>query len=306
MRRRENTFRVDYANVPSKPTFEEIHEFVSTELGLTRDQVLRIQCSRSLSCAFVKVIDLAIAQRVVEEHGDQHEMISDGKVYPIKISMEDGAVDVKVNDLSEDVPDDEIVKFLGQYGEVISIHEQVWGENFKFEGIPTGIRIVRMMVKTNIPSYVVIDSEITSISFYGQRQTCRHCADFVHNGISCVTNKKLLAQKLAAEKTSYAEVTKPKKPAAPAQQQSLPAPPKLLPQRPGPSSKPVGPQQQKPLAFQKRNKTKKNDVEPPLLEVDGAGAADAIDEGDASDGSAISTDSKGRPIRRHKKQKLNV
>lgn len=56
-----------------------------------------------------------------------------------------------------------------------------------------------MKVKQNIPSYVVIDGELTALSYYGQKQTCKHCQDYAHNGISCVENKKLLVQKTYAD-----------------------------------------------------------------------------------------------------------
>lgn len=207
MNRRENTFRIDLSNVPRKPSHEEVHEFVNTELGLQKEQVVRIQPSRSLQCVFVKVIELSIAQRIVAEHDNKHETEIDGKMYKLRIRLEDGAVEVKLHDLSEDVSDGKIVEYLRAYGDVISIRELMWDERYTFGGIPTGVREVKMMVKENIPSYVTIDGEITALSYYGQQQTCRHCSEFVHNGISCVQNKKLLVQKLNADQ-SYAKVVK--------------------------------------------------------------------------------------------------
>lgn len=207
MKRRENTFRIDYAHIPRKPSYEELHDFVSTELKLEKEQVVRIQPSRSLHCAFVKVSELAIAQKIVQEHDNRHETEIDGKIYKIRITLEDGAVDVKLFDLSEDVTDEQITGFLRAYGEVLSIRELMWDERYTFGGIPTGVREVKMMIKENIPSFVTIDGEITALSYYGQQQTCRHCTEFVHSGISCVQNKKLLIQKLDSEQ-SYAKVVK--------------------------------------------------------------------------------------------------
>lgn len=63
--------------------------------------------------------------------------------------MEDGAVDVKLYNLSEDVPNDKIVKFLGAYGDTLSIREELWDEKHLFSGLPTGVRIIRMIVKKN-------------------------------------------------------------------------------------------------------------------------------------------------------------
>lgn len=202
MSRRENTFRIDYSKVPRKPSYQELHHFVGSVLGLTREDVARIQTSRSLGCAFVKVRQLEVAQRIVAEHDNKHSTEVDGKAYPLRILLEDGAVEVKLTDLSEDVTNECIIDFLSGYGEVLSIHELMWDDKYLFGGIPTGVRVVRMMVHENIPSFVTIDGETTSLFYFGQQQTCKHCSEFVHNGITCVQNKKLLVQK------SYANVTK--------------------------------------------------------------------------------------------------
>lgn len=206
MNRRENTFRIDHSTVPRKPSFDAVHEFVGTALEMKHEEVIRLQCSRSLGCAFVKASDLETAQRIVEEHDNRHDLDVDNKLYRLRLRMEDGAKEVKLYDLSENVTDDEIVKFLLLYGDVLSVSEEMmWGEKYRFGQTSSGVRIVRMMVKKNIPSNVIIDGELTAVSYHRQRQTCRHCGEFGHSGISCVQNKKLLIQKLTAEK-SYASV----------------------------------------------------------------------------------------------------
>ncbi|XP_055543679.1 zinc finger protein 271-like [Wyeomyia smithii] len=111
-----------------------------TLLELKKEQVVRIQPSRSLQCAFVKVSELSLAQRIVEKHDNQHETEIDGKMYKIRIRMEDGAVDVKLFDLSKDVYDETFSDFLRAYGEVLAIRELMWDERFTFGGIPSGTR----------------------------------------------------------------------------------------------------------------------------------------------------------------------
>lgn len=208
MQRRENTFRIDYAKIPKKPSYEDLHYFVGTVLGMKREEVLRLQCSRYLNCAFVKASSLEVAERVVREHDNKHEMEVDNKKYPLRMWMENGGVDVKIHDLSEDVNDENIALFMQEYGDILSIRELSWDTKFTFGDIPTGVRIVRMVVKKNIPSIVTIDGETTCISYSGQLHTCRHCNELAHNGVSCIQNKKLLLQKLQAENISYAGVTK--------------------------------------------------------------------------------------------------
>lgn len=185
-----------------------VHRFVGETLGLKREEVLRVQYSRNLGVAFVKAASLEVAQKAVENNDNKHELTVDGKSYKLRLVMEDGAVDVKLYNLSEDVTNDKIVSFLSAYGETLSIREELWDEKHFFHGLPSGVRIVRMIVKKNIASYVNIDGETTMVSFFGQQHICRHCNELAHNGISCVQNKKLLLQKLAASNTSYADVRK--------------------------------------------------------------------------------------------------
>lgn len=207
MPRRENTFRVDYSQFPRQLSHEEIHKFVGKELGLTRENVCLLQPSKRLGCTFVEVNNLELAERIVRDHDNKHEFVFDGKTYKLRILMEDGAVEVRLFDLSNDVSNVHIAEFLAEYGDVLHIRDLLWDERSAFGGVKTGVRIARMVVKKNIPSLVTIRGEDTAVGYRGQRQTCVHCHEFVHVGIPCVQNKKLLAQKLVADQ-SYANVAK--------------------------------------------------------------------------------------------------
>ena len=88
MGRRENTFRIDFSNVPKKPDNAKVHSFCATVLGLKQGEVLRIQNSRTIGASFVKVIDLALAQRICEEHDNKHDILVDGKKYPLRMTLE--------------------------------------------------------------------------------------------------------------------------------------------------------------------------------------------------------------------------
>lgn len=210
MPRRENTFRVDYSQFPKHLSHEEIHKFVVTELGLTRENVLQMQPSRRLGCTFVKVNNLELAEKIVEQHDGKHEFVFDGKSYKLRITMEDGTVEVTVFDLPEDVSNGEVATFLTEYGDVKNVRDLLWDDRYgELGGITTGVRIARVAVRKNIPSLVTIDGEETAVAYKGQRQTCLHCHEFAHIGIPCVQNRKLLVQKATADQ-SYANVAKAK------------------------------------------------------------------------------------------------
>lgn len=224
MPRRENTFRVDYSQFPKLLSHEDIHKFVVKELGLTRENVLLLQPSRRLGCTFVEVNTLQLAETIVSQHDNKHEFVFDGKSFKLRITMEDGAVEVRLFDLSNDVSNDQIAEYLSEYGDVLSVCDLLWDERSAFGGVKTGVRIARMVVKKNIPSLVSILGEETAVSYKGQRQTCLHCQEFVHVGIPCVQNKKLLVQKLAADQ-SYASVAKQLAMAKQSAKPNLPPPP---------------------------------------------------------------------------------
>ena len=71
----------------------------------------------------------------------------------------------------------------------------MFGEEHGYEGVSLGIWSVRMVVKHNIDSWVTIDGAQAYVTYKGQLQSCRHCHEQTHTGISCVQNKKLLVQK---------------------------------------------------------------------------------------------------------------
>lgn len=135
--------------------------------------------------------------------------------------MEDGCVHVKLHDLSMDITDEQVTAYLTQYGEVFSVQELLWTDDYEFAGLPTGIRLVKMLLQQPIKSFVSICGENTYVTYSGQRATCKHCGEYIHTGIPCVQNKKLLVQKASVNErlnasggTSYAGVLK-QKPAAP-------------------------------------------------------------------------------------------
>ncbi|KAL9700836.1 hypothetical protein quinque_004277 [Culex quinquefasciatus] len=176
-------------------TYEEIHAFVYHNLGLGIDAVKRLQVNHALNCAQVKCSELRIAQETVMQHNGKHEVEMNKHKYKVKLCMDDGGVEVKIHDLSKNVTNEQICDHLKQYGEVLAVKELIWGEKFIYKNAPTGTRVVKMMLRKHIKSYVTILGEKTYVSYFGQPSTCKHCANVLHAGMTCAENKKLVTQK---------------------------------------------------------------------------------------------------------------
>ena len=257
---RQNTIRIDYGALPNKPNLQKVQKFCAEKLGLKRGEVIRIQSSRALGVTFVTLVDLDLAIKVCEEHNKKHQLTgSDKKQYSVAITVEDGTVLVKLFDLSDDVPNNAVAKFLERYGEVQDVYEETLDDTEEFAGAYTGVRIAKMVVKENIASWVTISGELTHLSYYGQRQTCKHCLDFLHIGVGCVQNKKLLVQKTFAD-----AVKQPAKPLGPN--------PKPKPQEQPPKPKGDGKGPLLPLTPVEKPKKSKRDT-PNQLSNEGNGSS---------------------------------
>lgn len=101
----------------------------------------------------------------------------------IYIYIDSNAVDVRLHDLPEEIDTLVVANHMRQYGEVISIRNDVWRDYFP--GLSNGVRVVRMQLKTPIPSYITVAGEITSVSHFLQVRTCRTCGCKSHPKMRC-------------------------------------------------------------------------------------------------------------------------
>lgn len=199
---RENTFKVDLANFPRRPSFEQIHGFVNQTLGLLPSQVKRLQINHSLKCAHVKCADLAMAEKIVREHNGRHELEVEGCKYPVRLTIDRGCTEVKVHDLSECVSNEDIAVYLRHFGDVHEVKELSWGPSFPYQNVSSGVRVAVMTLRCHIRSFVTIQGQETLITYRNQPASCKHCTQPLHPGSTCVQNKK--ADKIKPDNQSTA------------------------------------------------------------------------------------------------------
>ncbi|XP_061519770.1 uncharacterized protein LOC133395092 [Anopheles gambiae] len=183
-----NTFRIDYSEAPKRPTLEETVNFLFEVLETGVD-VKMVQRNTAQSAVYVTMPTLERAESIVKEHSGKHCITHEGKQYPIPIEMVDGATEVNIRDLPPGIPDENVSAELNRFGEVLTIVPGVWGAGTRLARIPSGVRIVRMKLAKPIPSFITVCGEMTGVLYRGQQQTCRHCNEALHHGISCIQNR---------------------------------------------------------------------------------------------------------------------
>lgn len=93
---------------------------------------------------------------------------------------------MKVHDFPENVTNEKIVELLRAFDEIVSIHEQTWGENYGYAGVPCSLWFARKLLNLNIDSWVTIDGQQAYVVYKVQVLSCKYCKEQAHTGISCV------------------------------------------------------------------------------------------------------------------------
>jgi hypothetical protein len=202
---RPNTFVMDLSNITKRANSETIHNFILKTLELDFEEVVSIQIAKSKKLVFVETKNEERAIETVHNNDLKHKIEFGGVEFTVKLYMDDNGTDIKISDLPPNMPNQYIWDKLSEYGEILSSKDEVWGENFAFKGIKTGDRIVRIVLRKNIPSFVTINGETAYVTYSNQILTCRWCAQKLHFGMTCTENKVSVNDRLHQ---SFAEAVK--------------------------------------------------------------------------------------------------
>lgn len=203
-RRWENTLRISFADIEVKPSKEEIYDLI-VKMVLPTDKLIRTHLHFIRSTVYLQMGTLEQAQAVVERNKGKHGRKCGNVFKPFDIEMEDGAIDVFLQDLPYYITDDEVRAEMAKYGEILSIRELRHPEGSRLAGILMGTRAVRMIRKLPIASYITIEGEVTGVTYRGQIRTCAHCQLPAHHGVGCAVNRME-----RAAQNSYADALKSK------------------------------------------------------------------------------------------------
>jgi hypothetical protein len=186
---RPNTLVVDYSLVPGRLKKEIIHEFISSNLELNSENVISLQVSQFKKQVFIETVSLSVAQETVSKHNMLHKIMYEDIEYLIKLNMVDSAVDVKIHDLPPRMRNESILRKMSEFGEVLSITDERWDEQYIFSNVLSGVRIVRMRIKASISSFIFVEGEQTLVTYTEQVLTCRWCNFRQHPGSKLSENR---------------------------------------------------------------------------------------------------------------------
>lgn len=184
---RKNSLVADMNVLPVAPDIDKIKAFLTKDVQLDFSAVRNLQWNISRSQVIIETATSQLAYMISQEHNMKHSIAHQNKKYFIPIFVEDGATEVKVHDLPPQMPNHLIASHLQQYGDVLSIRDEVWKDFFP--GIPNGVRVVRMKIVAPIPSFLEIEKETAYIKHNHQIKTCRYCSSKLHTGQKCNTAK---------------------------------------------------------------------------------------------------------------------
>lgn len=199
----ERTFVVNFRVIPARVKNQDIFDFMQHKLGFEFTQIRHLQITNGR--VFVGTDSPQIAQDIVQEHNMKHQHEHEGKSYTIPISMEDGSIEVRIHDLRPRVTNKQLAQRMLEYGEVLSIREEVWKDFLP--GVPNGVRIVRMTLRKAVSSYITVDNCMILVTYKGQVAACKHCNRNVHYTLKCSEYAKSI-QVSVNSRLSMADVLK--------------------------------------------------------------------------------------------------
>ncbi|XP_038106388.1 uncharacterized protein LOC119766080 [Culex quinquefasciatus] len=181
---RKNTLVVDFSVLPERPKLDMVQRFAEKSLGLNPTDLRSIQLHNIRHCVLIQMADPAAAVEVAVQHHLKHAFrISPTKKIAIPVYVDDDIVDVRIHDLPPDMSNMQIAEAMLQYGEVLTIRDEVWRDIFA--GVPNGVRVLKMKISKPVPSYVTICGLSSLATHTGQISTCRRCGFQRHVSKSC-------------------------------------------------------------------------------------------------------------------------
>ena len=192
------------------PSGVEFWSFLEQKYGIELCELMMVQEETNGRRVHVKFVDEKRAEQVAES-GETEFVYKDGSTVKVMVQGPSEAVRiVRVRNLPMEVSAIEVSLALNQYGKVVDCNDERYPRGSCFQGLLTGNRVVKMVVKRNIPSYVRVAGTEAMVFYQGQKPTCQICASEDHFRGACPNKKRPLswAERAQGRKDAADDVSK--------------------------------------------------------------------------------------------------
>lgn len=189
--RRVNTICLNFPGQASKPSYLDIHHWITNVFGLTTDQVECLQVDMLKASVYVKMVSKVQFEGILRTFEGGVTLTSrGGETYHVEVV--DASMSyrtVRVFNLPLEAPNSLISTTLGKYGKVHEITYEKWGQQFALP-VFTGVRIVKMGLEADIPSIINLNGHRCCVNYEGQPRTCNICSQVGHYAASCPNRRR--------------------------------------------------------------------------------------------------------------------
>ena len=186
---RKDTITLSFGREATRrPLSGELARWLKEELSLSVSELKTVEYEFGSFRIFIKLKSSEKLESIVcKNDGERSMKLETGEKVKVTLSSEGcGAKVLRVKNLPSEVTDADLVKALQKYGVVGAIKWERYGPRSEFEGVLSGVRLVKMELKVeNVPSYVRVAGEEAYIKYSGQKETCRSCGRVGHMRKNC-------------------------------------------------------------------------------------------------------------------------
>nr|XP_029729210.1 uncharacterized protein LOC115266778 [Aedes albopictus] len=176
---RKNTQVVDFSVLPKRVPADQVEEFLKHYVKIDMADVRSIQLHSLKNCVYIEMHNAGVPPRMAKQHNLQHSIKYKESCYYIPIYVDGPTTTIRIHDLSPQMSNSIISDYLAQYGDVISVSNEVW--KHYFVGLPNGVRVVRCLrvkMKKPVPAHITIDNQLSLVTYAkGEKHASLHERD---------------------------------------------------------------------------------------------------------------------------------
>lgn len=178
---RNNTISLDFSK-HGNLSILEMHMFIKEKLLLKEENVVSIGVYGQK--VLIKLTNSTLLTDIFDKFGENIEYTdAQGNKFIIPVRNESERLLVKIHRIPIEVPDEEIKKVLAQFGSIEELKNDKW-RNLPFSCY-NDTKLVRMILRKPIPSYITIGAKQYWTTYIGQPRTCRRCNSEKHEAKDC-------------------------------------------------------------------------------------------------------------------------